>query len=218
MAMAAKSYAYYRLVMTGPMSMAGTWSVGLAVTAPAAATAAGIQAWLDGIAADVASSYSNGTASWGAMATNGTNLAALRGYHYPAGSKNADLTAVHAYGTPVAGLAGTGAQTMSACAVSLLTNAAGRHNRGRCYVPADGATFENHQFTQAECNVVGAGFRDLIDHVNGSTIGGEDAQVVIASQLPTPPVVTRVRVDSLPDTQRPRADGQNSLHVFSDDV
>lgn len=216
--MAAKAYPYYRLIIGGTMDRGNSWSVGLSVVNHAAATAGAIQAWLDGIAPDVSSSWSSSGSGWGGLASPGTKLQSLRGYHYAAGSSSADLTAEHLYAGVAGYAAGAASPTMLSCVVSLLTGAAGRHNRGRSYVPADGAALANHQFVEAAIDAVGAGFRDLIDHVNGSTLGGEDCTVVIGAQLPAPPEVTRVRVDSVPDTQRPRATGAPSLFLYSDDV
>lgn len=212
-------YAIYRLVLHGQMGASpSTWSIGLAVVNHGAASAGAMQAWLAGIASDVETSYVNSSAGWGAMASPDTVFQGMRAYHYAAAASSADLTAEFTFTNAAQGGGSKESPTMQACCVSLLTGAAGRHNRGRVYVPADGEALAVHQFSSGHVPIVGRGIRDLIDHINGSTLAGEDCTVVIASQQAVPPPVTRIRVDSLPDTQRVRANGQVASTVFSDDV
>jgi hypothetical protein len=179
----------------------------------AAITSPALQAWLDGIADDVQNSYStSATRAWGHFAAPGTTLDTLTAYHYAANANAASDTAVHTFGAPVAGGGGVGSPSMVSICVSKLSNSTGRHNRGRAYLPGDGATYEAHQFAAAGVDAVVLGYQDLLDHINGSTIGGEDVTAIIASSV-GPVVIARVRADSLPDTQRTRADGETSNHT-----
>nr|CRY96010.1 hypothetical protein [uncultured prokaryote] len=216
--MAAKPYAYNRLVLGGKAAFSGTWSIGLAVISDAAISPAALTTWLDGIAPDVSTSFSDSTDGWGLMAAGGTTLDALTAYHYPAGSDSATDMGQHTYGTPVAGGGAGNAPTLVACCVSLLTALPGRHGRGRSYVPGDGATFTNHQFSAALVTGVANGMRDLIDHINGSSIAGESATVVVGAAIATPPPILRVRVDSLPDVQHRRANKEVATTVHTSTV
>lgn len=214
----APTYTRNRLVLGGPTAFGESWSIGLAVRTTAAMSEGALSAWLEGIQADVANSYYNtGDSMWGGMAQPNTRLAYLAAYHYDGASTSAQFQARYDYPASIQG-GGSGAGPLwTACCCTLLTGFAGRSGRGRVYVPADSAGYASGQFGTANVDTVGRGMRDLIDHINGSSIAGESATVIVASST-GPKDVTRVRVDSLPDTQRTRADSVTPLHIFDDNV
>lgn len=212
------NYTRNRLVLGGPTAFGDTWSVGLAVRTTSAMSQGTLEAWLAGIADDVkASYYTAGSNCWGAAAAVETRLAYMAAYHYDGSTPTAQFTARYEWSSPIQGSGSSAGPGYVAMCCSLLTGSAGRSNRGRIYVPAEAAGYASGQFGASVVDTVGAGVRDLIDHINGSTIGGEAATVIIAGKN-GPIDVSRVRVDSIPDTQRPRFDNVNPLHTFSDDV
>lgn len=216
--MPGKPYTYNRLVLGGPTARGGQWSIGLAAQTSAAMSNEALEAWLEGVAPDIRLTYSTtGGAKWGGLAALGTKLSYLAAYHYNANSGTASFQARYDGFTPQGG-EGTGqAPSYAACCVSLIGNGAGRHNRGRVYCPADAAALSNHQIAAADVSTVVSGVRDLIDRLNGSTIAGEDVTIGIAAAATFVPV-SRVRADSLLDTQRPRADREPADATHSDNV
>lgn len=202
--MASKPYGYVRFRAVGVVETGNSWSIGLAVDPNAALTNGDMQAWLDGIAPDVAASYGSETDKWGLVAATGTTLTHLEAYGYNAGASSASYQARHDYGTPIPGAASRSIPSMTAMCVTLLTALPGRKNHGRVYVPADGALLPGHRFAQSDVQGVTRGIVSLIDHINGSTFRGEPVRVGVATQASFQDI-TSCRTDDNPDTQRPRA-------------
>jgi hypothetical protein len=101
---------------------------------------------------------------------------------------------------------------LQVCMVAtLITGAAGRRNRGRMYLPANGIGFGSHEFPNARVDAVCQALAAWLDALN--TL---DGSAVVVSQAGTSKrAITQVRVDSKPDIQRRRANAQVASHTHT---
>lgn len=92
-----------------------------------------------------------------------------------------------------------------ALVATLLTGAAGRRNRGRMYLPANGMPLTGHQALLSLATSVATGMVAIFSQF-------DDAGVVVVSGVAgTARRVTSVRVDTRPDVQRRRAGKQTII-------
>lgn len=121
-------------------------------------------------------------------------------YSYPNPTGPAELSAE-------AALTGNGRNTSQhpdqcCVVVTLLTGKAGRRNRGRMFLPANGMPLTSHQLTLVQAQNVADGWTALIEDTQTF------APVVVSQVAGTANDVTSVRVDTRIDIQRRRANSQ----------
>lgn len=93
---------------------------------------------------------------------------------------------------------------MQACmVVTLHTGRPGRSYRGRMYVPAISAALATHQYAAADVNAVTGAVANWFTNLNSLLT---PYVAVMSTKLGATAVVTDVAADSIPDTQRGRAE------------
>lgn len=143
--------------------------------------------------------------------TTAADYSYLQAYYYPQGS-----TAAAAVGTStLSAVPGTGgnALPLRTCLVaSKMTAYAGRHNRGRMYIPYTAATTSltaDGQTITGVVNSYATATATLFQTLNAAswTSAGITSQSAVVTSSNAPAVahsVINIRVDSLPDSQRRR--------------
>lgn len=124
-----------------------------------------------------------------------------------------------AYGNLGTPLAGRGAQRLPfevAWVASLRTDEAGRSARGRCYFPATGcAVTSNGRFSDPTVQEFADSFGNLLAQVEASHTDPTARVQVYSRTLDVLRPLTRLLVDSTPDTQRRRGNKLRSPYVTS---
>lgn len=118
---------------------------------------------------------------------------------------------------PVQGAAPGGPLPHQVCAVmTLQTGLAGRSQRGRMYLPATGASIgPDGQFVNASIDPVVAGWAKGFSDIHSAN----DGKVVVYSRVKQAThQVSRVRIDSIPDIQRRRANKLQATFTTASEV
>lgn len=128
-------------------------------------------------------------------------------YCYPTGGTKAAYIGSHGI-TPSAGTSSNVNPLQVAMCVTLLTGAAGRRNRGRCYLPAGGATITSgHQFDTTTTTSIATGLAAFFSALNAASNPGGKVSVISQTSSAGRQVLS-VAVDQRPDVQRRRANKQ----------
>lgn len=145
---------------------------------------------------------------------NDSNFTSCKVYCYPDGGPSASLIGT-ATAAPEGGT-GAGSLPLQAClVVTLLTGAAGRRNRGRMYLPANGTPLAaNHEFGSGQVDAAVDGIHDWF----AGLVAASHTPIVLSQVAGTHRPVTTVRGDSKVDIQRRRADSAPAGHVHSVDL
>lgn len=140
-------------------------------------------------------------------------ITAIRAYARLAG--NPDATLVGENVSPMGGAGTPDVPTQIAAVATLLTGAAGRANRGRVYWPIAGCT--GRRLTSGQNTTIAQETVDIISaqRTSVSSAWGTDAGPVVGNNGL---LVTRVRVDDVPDTQRRRRNKVSPTSVVGIDV
>jgi hypothetical protein len=196
-----------KVVMGGIISSTDTWSTGYSFKVsggvPSAAdlnglcNAAGVQ-WVTDFWTKTTTGYRNHTST--AVTWN-----SVKAYYYPAGSVVATVTGSKPP-TPDSGTAGVGLPPQCALVASLLTGLAGRHNRGRSYLPMPVGVLSNGRLTGTTMTDVANNLAIWLGHMNTTTVGALSFNACVGTG--SCPSLTQVRVDDIVDTQRRRRDKQ----------
>jgi hypothetical protein len=137
----------------------------------------------------------------------------IRAVFYPAGAKVGASVAQRALTTPQVG---TGTVIMPAqlsLAVTLNTGMAGRHGRGRAYLPWNGvAVSTSGALPTSSAAGVAAAFKTLLTGLSATSLAGSGVAPVIATPSPLaggatdlpPRPITSIGVGVVVDTQRRR--------------
>lgn len=137
-------------------------------------------------------------------------------YYYPAGSAVATVVGSKSI-TPDFG---SGAATFNppqvAIVVSLNTGLAGRHNRGRNYLPAGGNNVSPGRINSTCVDDVANTYSSYLTAMNSTTVGALSFNACIGTA--SCPSITAVSVDNVFDTQRRRRDKQVSSHTTTHTV
>jgi hypothetical protein len=204
--MVALPYAHGRLSIFGDIKAVQSWSINLTFVAGDFSSGTLLSAFLVAVRPAITTWWS-AAGSAGSLNASDCRLLGSRAYYYSAGEGNAHAQAEDILTSPLSGTGANPLPTQTSLVCSLLTAFPGRRNRGRLYVPMNGKSLATgHQLTTGEVTSVANTMKALIDGVNAQLLGSATCRVVVGSNQPTPPVVTKVRVDNEPDVQRRRAD------------
>ena len=198
-------FSHIRMVAGGRAGTADSWSVGLTAAAPDVPEPSQLNAFADAAWPAWNQWWNGGSPSVNSIAPSDFFLDSLRVYFYPSGAASATVVGEH---IPASGINGGADHTQpnEECLVVTLTSGrAGRHGRGRMYVPAGGGALVQHQRTSDDCEAVATATKNLIEALNGVDVSGWSQGLVVigSAALPIYPC-TGVKVDSIPDVQRRR--------------
>lgn len=196
-----------RIVVGGKMG-ADTWSIGswrlysgMTGTPTPAQMNANAAAWLGTFNSLVWSPASGGLKLINQL---GVDLSTCTTYMYRAGQLAAQGTASQ---TAVAGSAGSSHPGYVACAVTTLTNAAGRSKRGRIFIPVQSGTIDANslQFSGGISTVV-TNLASWMATGTDTTLPGSPtgSPIVLSRTTSSTAQITSLRADSIPDTQHGR--------------
>lgn len=191
---------HYGALPGGEVWNTGHWMIGTGIDSNTSANA---------IAAQLTLAMTDSGAPWGTSGIQNINSAGVtykgaKVYHYMTGGPAASFQGESINLTPPAGTAG--AQTMPdqcAVCVSLLTEASGRQNRGRMYLPINSATLpaSGQLGTGTNTQYVTA----LKVYLQKATFRIPGSSIVVMSNVGSHTTgVTRLRADTIVDTQRRR--------------
>lgn len=203
----------FAVVRLGGAVGSDRWSSGFAIDFEGVA-APPTQTEFDTLVAAVLSNFQ--TDVWGpgsnplkGVNPSGVTLDTATGTYYAVGT--AILHSVSTQ-TAVAGTASSGAYHAAAClVVSLLTAQSNRRTRGRMYLPTTSPNAAAANLQWAVSPPLAAQMKTYFDHINAlapSWVAGSTHRVAVVSKALQGFLtdVTRVRVDSIIDSQRGRSD------------
>lgn len=205
--------AFGRIVLGGTLGGSQRWSIGLnlSVADTSVPTPAQMTTFAEAVRALFDADVWSGTPSYKAMVGTAGNFDVCHAYYAPQSSPPPPFT-VSGDSTGAA-VAGTGSRSMpaqSALVVTLLTDVAGRHGRGRSYLPLGIGTFTSGTLVLTNAyGPLATGFAAFLTAVNGTSMGSNSVAVVIRTNSPSFPfgiAVKRLKIDNVPDTQRRRRD------------
>lgn len=195
---------FVRLLLTGTLTGAQTWSVGLSFEAGALVPAATLQTWLAAISPEVDTFWT----TYKNLVGTDTTLSALRAYGYDSGGTKS-ATEASITKSSVGAATSPNLPTQCAMVVSLRSGNSSRSGRGRIYLPIrNAAQLSNGQLANANCDALAAAVKVLIDAIVTHPFGTGGSPIpAIATGGSKPPVpILSVQVDSKVDTQRRRTD------------
>lgn len=199
-----------RLIPNGHINTTQTWSTGLSMALNLSSSDL-TQAQLDGVLSDCLTSFATWWTAIKPFCSGLTQYDGLRAYYYPFGATKASLSSVTLI-TPVVGTGTLALPSFVSCVATLRTATPGRRGRGRNYLPTNALQATNaHQFTQANITTIANAHAALLTALNALNltargIGSHNQVVNSSSNIGTNFPITRVTVDSLPDTQHRRED------------
>lgn len=205
------SYAYGRVVLGGTLGAADSWSTSFAFSGADVVSPAALQAALNDFSSDAHDWWTGGSPSISATVAGDTYLGSIRAYYYEAGSTTADTVAEYVYSSPINGGSTEKLSARDAMVVTLLTGHPGRSYKGRMYIPCNGATLTDHQFSNTDVTNVATATADLLTAWNALTSTGISVAAVAGKTALT--VISQTRCDSIPDTIRARSRKMVSLHT-----
>lgn len=192
-----------RFVFGGSVDGSNIWNVGVWWTKPTPADGA---IDYNALAADVLSKFNSDfwastTSPWKANCSTGTTLQTCKVYGYDAGLLTGEGSATQ---TAVAGTSNSCSPGYTAAVATLQTASFGRSHRGRIYLPHTTAVNNLQQL-----GVVQAHADNLKTFLVRNTFAGLPSAPILESQIVsrthgTSDNITKVRIDTKPDTQRGR--------------
>jgi hypothetical protein len=210
--MTARTYGYVRLSIGGTAPGGESWSTGVALAAQNHPSVGDLDTWLASIQSGISGWFNGGAHSIAGVVASDTFLSNLRAYEYEPGGATANLQGTYEYSPAINGAAAHVLPLSSAMCVTLRTDKAGRHYRGRMYLPANGATLSNHTYVGTDVDAVALAMKDLMELLKGSTLSGGSIIPIVAGDTTTPGLVTSISVDNRPDTQRRRAKSERATY------
>lgn len=208
-----------KLVPNGHINSNQTWSTGLnmalALSGPNLT-----QANLDGVVSDVLASFATWWTAIKPFASGLTQYDGFRAYYYDAGQTKASLSALTLI-TPVVGTGSVVLPSFCSCVATLRTATPGQRGRGRNYLPTNALqATAAHQFAIANLTTIANAHAALLTSINALNltargISSHQQVVCSSSNVGTNFPITRVTVDSLPDTQHRREDKFLATSVVS---
>lgn len=139
------------------------------------------------------------------LITNGSSYLGLTVYAYPSGGTQSQYIGQANFASPVVGTASAQMPLQVSMCVTLLTGVAGRTNRGRMFLPANGAPLNLSQFTTTQVDSVCLAVATFIKNWNSAHGAAFGNIGVVSSTRGSSRKMTAVKVDSRPDIQRRRA-------------
>lgn len=145
--------------------------------------------------------------------SSGGNIQGARCYAYPSGGPSATYVGEYTAPSPLVGSSSYHLPDQVCLVTTLLTGASGRRNRGRMYWPAPGlSVVSTSQFVltdvQTLADDLAAAFRDL-----ASSDAGVPCVVSVVGSTSRP--ISSVKVDTIPDIQRRRANKLAPVGTYS---
>lgn len=199
-----------KLVPNGHINTTQTWSTGLNMALSLSGPDL-TQSQLDAVVAAVLPSFATWWTAVKPFCSGLTQYDGFRAYYYAVGQTKASLSALSLI-APVVGTGSVVLPSFVSCVTTLRTATPGRRGRGRNYLPTNAMQATNgHQFTSANCTTLANAHAALLTALNalnltGQGIGTHQQVVCSSSNVGTNYPITRVTVDSLPDTQHRRED------------
>jgi len=204
-------YNHQKLVLYGTLQTTQTWSIGLGIIGMdvEGATFTRISNWLTAMDTALGIWWNNGGVGVGMMNPGSTKFLGAKVYDYTAGNSVANIVVDHVFSTPKSGTSAANyLPTQTALVASLLSGQAGRHNRGRSYLPCGATAMSTGpKISTSVVDAVCQAHRDLLHNIeiigygSSTTLGA-----VILRNASTPVDIQSVKVDNEPDVQRRRAD------------
>ncbi len=201
-----------RVTLNGTMGNSETWSVSLHYATPEGSVLAGptsLTEWAEAITADFFDLTNN---QLGTFMSNQGRLTRVDTYQYGA---SGPAVAVGSSSVSNPSYSGEVRLPWQTCIVmSLKTAVAGASFRGRAYWPAPGGTMQSDGTFQGleSTTSVGVRFAQLLEFIGAAA--GESVGLVPVVYSPTRNLITpviAVEYDSVPDTQRRRADAVQGI-------
>jgi hypothetical protein len=207
-----------KFVLSGSVSSSDVWNTGIWMGMAGAPT----QADLDGLSIGCLNTFksqfwSAAASPWAAQCSTGTKISDVKTYLYNNGLLVMESAVTQ---TAVAGSAAGQSPAYCATVFSLKTASFGRTARGRMYLPHTGGIYNSGSLSlpvvQAHCD----NFRNWIALAGSGgwdSIGGTFAllpEVVSRVGAGTWRLITQVRLDDVPDTQRGRISNEKPGSVF----
>lgn len=197
---------YVRLVASGLLRTAQSWSIGTSWLVTAPHTQSELLTWLgimDGLLKTFFGIPEIKTNAWDTT----TNYTRLTAYEYTALGGASSQAQIFSSG--VTGLGTVGAPAQCALVVSLRSGIGGRNKRGRFYLPYTSRNGMTNLGQAASTDVtnIAAAFKTLVDAANVTHIGTDAVVMGIASRASGFTVVAQdCKIDTKLDTQRRRTD------------
>lgn len=197
-----------RLSIQGVVTGAGGWSTGLSVPVVLSGGSWGLNQ-IQGVSDALQGLAATWWTSIKALNLGQLSYTGVKVYVFHPGTSKAYAAAV----SPVAPVAGTGAAQggglFTSLCVSLLSDTVGRSARGRIYIPFTVAC-SGGQFTSGNLTTANTATKALIDSINAAdwtSFNVTSKRVSVASLTKgLNYTITRLRCDSVPDTQHRRTD------------
>lgn len=208
---------FARFVIGGQVNSQDTWAITIAATKAANPAS---QTEFDDTTLGVLNSFN--TLFWSAssdqykgLCHSMTKLSTIRGYFYSATSL---LFTSSQSITPVSGTATTTQSPITACAFGLYTGLPGRSGRGRVYLPHTGPGITDGQLAVTTFHAT-----RLATFLKAGPLGGWGTgspspvytPCVVSEKTGGTTTINRVRLDTIPDTQRGRRNRMTAAGVFS---
>jgi hypothetical protein len=198
---------FVKIVVGGAIATTDRWSCGFAFRVsggtPSAADMNGIASGFATIFATDFWDHTNGgkvdsptTTSWDKCST----------YFYPAGSATSTISGTVVLTPDFGSTAGVFIPPECAIVASLHTGFTGRQNRGRLYLPCPTQLVANGQLASTVCTNWATQIAQVYTHWNSATVGALAFDGCIGTG--ETPIVTKVTIDSVVDSQRRRRNKQ----------
>lgn len=217
--MVALAEAAVKVTIEGVFGAAEEWNTGFWMESPAWGTTTPDSATLNDFAGDIETLWNTASLSLQSLRGTACRSTGVRVHFYPAGG----LLSTGVGESVIGGQNGSteiGHPYQVGIVCSLRTAVAGRRTRGRMYLPltAIPVTASSGQYA-AEPNLVASVMATFLSSCNDVPLGAVTAKVVVASHAAgITTLVNAVRVDSIPDIQRRRANGLTASTVANASV
>lgn len=205
--MPAYSYLNGRLSIKGTIQNVQTWSINIGFTGPGTVTNTDLSTWLASLDTAIATWWNTGN---GVKYVNPSYVqcTSSSAEYYAANSAVPMAQAAHTFASALPGNSTSYLPTQCAAVHSLHTNAAGRSNRGRLYVPVTGALLSSGPVLgTSNVDAMASSMSTLLHAINISSLAASAPQVIVrGSSVLSGYPVTSLSVDNEVDIQRRRAD------------
>lgn len=198
-----------KITFGGALPGGEIWQSGFWVTGYSPSSSGDANSYAELWYAQLSASDSSGGARihLGLVAATTVSFTQVRVYGYPAGGTQATYVGIYT-GTAVTGTQQPKSGNQTAHVVSMRTGLAGRSQRGRMYIPANGAPVQaDGQLNAAACTTIAEGWATCFSDWNA--VSGNGIVSVVSSTKTQGYHVVNVQVDSRLDVQRRRADKQS---------
>lgn len=198
---------YLKINIYGTVAGGDVWNTGLYVRTTLSAGSWGLDN-LNTLSGSIDTLLATWWTTWKAVNSSSISWTGHKLYAYPQSGGSAYLSVDKPTATPVAGTGGNAMPLFTSLCSSLRSNTAGRHGRGRMYVPATGLALTAGQVAAVSLNTYNGATKTLIDALNAadwSAYNVTNKRVTIVSHSSaTFYDVARILLDSKPDVQHRR--------------